>query len=235
MKDKILNRNSYILSFLLFSFYGYVFFQNIIVSLIISAIISIKFKRIFYDISEKDTKKKQMIMFRDFLDILSSSILSGNNFYDSIISTSSEITIIYSKGSKISRALSSFINDISNGFSQKDALYKFAEYLNFDGARIFSQTMSIGLDSGIDMKDIINNTKDQIGEKITMELEIRTILDNSKREFIIMMILPLIILILLNLTELRQLNLVDYITRTIVFIFIILSFYLGEMIVNLEV
>ena len=174
-------------------------------------------------------------MFRDFLDIFNTSIMSGNNFYESMVATKDEITVLYDRNSKIAKAITELVENLDNGIIQNDALLIFGDSLGFDEARIFAQTMQMGLDSGMEIREVISITKDQLTDQINMELDIRTNLDSSKREFLIMMILPLIIITLLNLTNIRELNFMDYIIRMVVFGFIVFSFYLGELIVNLEV
>lgn len=227
--------NSFFISFVLFSFYAQIFFQNVLISIILGVLISIKFKRIFYDLIIKKQNRNNIIMFRDFLDIFNTSIMSGNNFYESMVATKDEITVLYDRNSKIAKAITELVENLDNGIIQNDALLIFGDSLGFDEARIFAQTMQMGLDSGMEIREVISITKDQLTDQINMELDIRTNLDSSKREFLIMMILPLIIITLLNLTNIRELNFMDYIIRMVVFGFIVFSFYLGELIVNLEV
>ena len=72
-------------------------------------------------------------------------------------------------------------------------------------------------------------------QNIALELEIDTIVNNSKKEFLIMTILPLVIIVILNTSINEKITFADYIVRIPVFIVLLFSFVLGEKIVNMEI
>lgn len=226
---------SYAISFVLFCIYSYTFFRSVLVAILISSVISVKFYKIFNNIFIKRDLRKEKIMLRDYLDVLNSSIISGNNFYQAVKKSSVELLELYSEEDLIVRSSKQVYLDLENGLSSAEALDKFQENFQCEEAKIFVDTLCIGLETGISLKEIISNSRNSINEYIITELEISTSLDGGRRELIIMMILPLVILMLLGQTDLTHLKIIDYIVRGVVYMIILFSFYLGEKIVNMEI
>lgn len=226
---------SYLISFILLALYSYIFFFNTIISIILAGLLSIKFHNIIYEILNISNIRQKRLMFREFLDLFNSSIISGNNFYNSLLYTSREIKNIFNEEKFIIKYLNELILDIDNGNSIEDSLLNFKKKSNLEDINIFIDSLIIALKSGIDISKITTISKDMISENISLELELSVISNNSKKEFIIMSILPLIILLVLSMTNSNNLSLIDYIIRMPVFILFIFSFYIGYQIVNLEV
>lgn len=228
-------QKSFILSFIIFFLYALIFFQNIAIAIILSMIISLKSKDIFANLFERRSLRYRSLMFRDFLDIINSSIISGYNFQVALAKTNLDIKGLYNDEDLICRCTDQLLNDIESGLYIDQALEKFSNRLDLEEAKIFSQTLFLSINSGMDTQKIIENSKDSITDQINTQLEIDSAIDSSKRELIIMIILPLVILTLLTLTNLSRPSFGEYIIRFIVFIIIIFSFYIGNKIVDLEV
>lgn len=228
------NLISYSITFIIFLFYSYVFFQKIYLSLLISSVVSLKMYKIILNYIEKNEIKRNRIVFREFLDILNTNIVSGYNLYLALTNTLQEIKVIFNKNSIIIKNLENLIINIDNGLNMAEALNEFKLKIDLEEANIFVDSTIIALETGMDISKIISISKDLISDNISLELEISLIVDNSKKEFLIMMILPLIILILLNVSNYRELSYLDYIIRIPVFILFIFSFDLGNRIIEME-
>lgn len=226
---------AYSLSFLIFFLYALSFFRSYLISILLSAILSLKFKELFLEFFDKKQLMKKRDMFRNFLDVLNASVASGSNFYQSIKDSTIEMSSFYSAKEFIVIELNNLLSNIDNGYTLENALELFRLKMDFEEASIFIDSLKIGLKSGMDIKEVIRNSKFAINEQIIVENEISLSLNSSKREFIIMIVLPIVILFLLNKTDARVLNFVDYIIRSVVFFMVILSIYMGEKIVKLEI
>lgn len=226
---------SYFYTFIVIFLYSYVFFNNILVSIIISTFVSLKFYEIIYEFLDKMDIKNRRLMFREFLDLFNTNIISGHNFYESIRKTSAEIKNIFDENRYLIKYLDELIFDIDNGNSLRYSLKDFKRKLDMEEADIFIDSILIGIETGINLSDITSISKNMLSENISLELEIDTIVDNSKREFLIMTVLPLIVLLMTNFTSSSEMSLVDYIIRIPIFAVFILAFYFGNKIVNLEV
>lgn len=226
---------SYVASFTIFFIYSLIFFKNIFISIFLSTIISFKAYSIIFQVLSRNDLRTKRLMFREFLDIFNTNIIVGNNFYNSLKNTSIEIKNIFHDSIFIVKYLDDLILDIDNGNSIIDSMIKFKEKCKLDEVDIFVESIIIAVKSGLDISKITDISKNMLTENISLELEISTLVNNSKREFIIMTVLPLIILFLINSSTNQSLNFTDYIVRIPVFVLFLFSFYIGDKIVNLEV
>lgn len=220
-----------IISFL----YSYVFYKNYILALVISIVLSFKFHKVFLNFLDKKDEIKFKIQFREFLDMLNSSVLSGNNLLQGIRDTSKDIKKYMSNNDNFSKYVEEIVVDIENGREIASAFEKFKEKVKCKEVDVFVDTLAISIEKGIDLNRVIGNSKEEINTKISTELEIDILIQNSKREFIIMIILPIIVLLTLNSTLDTSLTFSDYLIRSFGFLIILFSFYLGHKIVNLEI
>lgn len=227
-------RKSIFLTSIIMFIYLQIFFDKFFISLIIAPILSIKFSSIISNVFINNDKKEKRIIFREFLDIFNTNIIAGNNLLFSLKNTYSELKNLFSEEAYLVRSLQEALIDIDNGESIDSSLYKFRRKSNLEEVSIFIDSLIIALNSGIDISKISENSKESLSRNISLELEIDTIVNNSKKEFLIMIILPLIVLVLLNNNINAEITFADYIVRIPVFILLLFSFILGEKIVNLE-
>lgn len=232
MNNKI---KAYIISTIIFFIYLQVFFNQIFVSIIFAPIISIKFSKIIMNLFQNKDIKQKRIMFREFLDIFNTNILAGNNLIISLRNTHLELRSLFNEGNYIVEYLKDLLIDIDNGESIENSLRKFEKKSKIEEVSIFIDSLIIAVNSGIDISKISNISKDALTQNIALELEIDTIVSNSKKEFMIMTMLPLVIIVMLNISINEQITFADYIVRIPVFIVLLLSFVLGEKIVNMEI
>lgn len=226
---------SYFISFFLVFLYTYIFFNSLVFSIIFSILVSIKFYKHIFEVFEKKNLRLKRIMFREFLDILNSNIISGENFYNSLKNTSKEIKNIFHDNTYLVKYLDDLVLDIENGKNISTALSDFKKRADLEEIDIFVDSIILSIQMGIDLSKIINNSKNMLSDNISLELELSTIVDNSKKEFLIMIFLPIFVLLLVNNSFIHGLRLSDYLIRVPVFISFVFAFFLGDKIVNLEV
>lgn len=232
MNNKI---KAYIISTVIFFIYLQLFFDNYLVSVIFAPIISIKFLHIIMNIFQNKDMKQKRIIFREFLDIFNTNILAGNNLLSSLKNTHVELKSLFSEQDYIVKYLEDLLIDIDNGQSIENSLREFERKSETEEISIFIDSLIIAINSGIDISKISNISKDELTQSIALELEIDTIVSNSKKEFMIMTILPLVIIAILNFNLNEKISFADYIIRIPVFIVILFSIILGEKIVNMEI
>lgn len=234
MKNRI-KIKSYIISAIIIGLYSYVFFKNIFLSIILAFVLSKQINMIFYNILIKKEEMKIKIYFREFLDILNASILSGNNLYKSIQYSVEEMKKISNSNEYFNKSLKNLLFEIDNGSTISKSLDNFKNRNNLEEISILIDTLIISIKSGIDIGEVINNSKENISRNISIGLEIDTIIENSKRELIIMIILPIFILIAMEYSIQSHIGIFEYIIRIPIFSVIFFAFKLGYKIVNLEV
>lgn len=226
---------SFLISYIIFFVYSFIFFNSIFISIFLSFFLSLIFKNLIFELLDSREYKNKRILFREFLDIFNSNVISGENFYKSMKNTQKEMYAIFPEEEFINKNIKRINLDIDNGKNITEALLNFKYNMQLEDVDIFVDTLIIAIKSGINLSDVTQLSKDMLSENISLDIEISTIIDNSKREFIIMMILPLIVLIMTTVTTQRNTEFIEYIIRIPIFIIFIFSFYLGNKIVNLEV
>lgn len=226
---------SFLISYIIFFVYSFIFFNSIFISIFLSFFLSLIFKNLIFVLLDSREYKNKRILFREFLDIFNSNVISGENFYKSMKNTQKEMYAIFPEEELINKNIKRINLDIDNGKNITEALLNFKYNMQLEDVDIFVDTLIIAIKSGINLSDVTQLSKDMLSENISLDIEISTIIDNSKREFIIMMILPLIVLIMTTVTTQRNTEFIEYIIRIPIFIIFIFSFYLGNKIVNLEV
>lgn len=230
MNSKI---KAYIFTYIVMFLYSYVFFNNLIVSIVISGIISIKFYEIAYEYLLMNEYKNKRIIFREFLDIFNTNIISGLNFYESLKNTYLELCKLFSKEEKFNLLLADSLKLIDNGSQIDHALENIKNNMKLEEVNIFFETINIALNTGMNLSEITNASKDSLTENIALELELATITNNSKKEFIIMAVLPLVILTMVSISS--DATRLDYLIRVPMFGLLMFALFLGNKIVNKEI
>ena len=226
---------SFMITFVIFYLYSEVFFQFFPLSIGLAFFVSLRFYKFFDSIYTKREMNKNIEVFREFLDIFSANIQAGQNLYYSLKNTDQELAYFFSGGTRVTQALKECCGAMDSGQSQQEALLDFAEKVQIKEAKVFVDTLLIAIESGISIKEITKNTKDALSEQIEIELEVGNHIDSSKREFIIMVILPIVILLALKFTNESSIGLIDYLVRVPVYLMILFAFDLGQRIVHMEV
>lgn len=225
---------SYLIAFLTVFIYSYIIYKKMLISLVIAGFISIKFEKVFYNLQKRRQDKTEKLLFKEFLDIFNSYISSGLNFYDSIVNCKFQINNTYSKKMNLLKDINDLVSNLDNGYTENDALKVLEKTTKLMQLKLFAQVLQVALVTGMNLSQIVIETKRQLDDQIEMELEIGSIIDGGKREFIIMMILPAILIATLDFSNTSNIQFIDYIVRSVVYLVIILSFYLGQKIVSLE-
>lgn len=222
---------AYIISFL----YLFAFFQSLIFALPAAPLMAFFIKSIIYNFLLNRNNIEKRMMFREFLDIFNASILSGGNFYNSIKAAREELINMFTGKNLMCKSVDRLIWDLDNSLSMEEALNNFSADLDIEEARIFCQSLSIGLKSGMNIAKLVFNSKETITESIALNLELDKIISSGKREFMIIALLPIVVLFVLSFTISGALTFIDYIIRLPMFFLIVFAVNLAYKIVNLEV
>lgn len=226
---------SFIIAYIIIFLYAYIFFEKLILAILMAFFASFKLYSIVYDYLTRLNFKNKRIMFREFLDLLNSNLISGQNLYQALENTRLELKNLFSIDSEIVILIEKVLENINNGFSMEDALSDFKTNINLEEANIFIDSLLISLKSGINVSEVTYNAKEILNENISLELELSTITDNAKKEFLIMCILPMFVMVMLRMNNPGKLTYTDYLIRFPIFFLILISFYFGNKIVNKEI
>lgn len=176
----------------------HIFFANPIVDLIAGAIVGIMARPIYSKFMINRNIQKLTIQFKDMLDSLNSSVSAGNVMQRAFADAQADMEFQYGKDSFIVKELKTINNGIINGKTIEALVMDFGRRSHLDDIANFANVFGIAQRRGGNMKSIITETKNIICDKIEIEQEINSVVNGTKNELNIMMIMPLLIVPLMS-------------------------------------
>ena len=176
----------------------YIFYENIIVSVVIGAICGYFFIDIRKNQVIKKRKKNLTVQFRGLLDALSTSISAGKNMYDAFTSAEDDLSIQFTPESDIVKEVKLIRVGLDNNIQIEDLLLNFAERSGLEDVRNFANVFATCYKKGGNIKDVIKNTASIIGDKIEIQMELETMVAGQKNEQNIMLVMPVVFILVLK-------------------------------------
>lgn len=174
-------------------------------NVVVFCVIGIVAIKLFIPIREESLKKKRQEelrkQFREMLSSLNSSFSAGANIIAAYENAYSDMLSQYGEKAFITKEAFEITTGMNNNLSVGNLLSDFAERSGVDDIKDFSTVFQICYQKGGDMKSVVRNTYDLIGEKITINEEIETKLTSNKMQQNIMSIVPIVLIAFLRLTS----------------------------------
>ncbi len=156
----------------------------------------------FYKEKQKEIRKQKLLLeFRDAMQSVSASLLSGYSIENAWQEAEVEMRELYGIQGYMTKELKLMNGKISMNQSVEELLYQFALRSSCEEILEFAEVFRFAKRSGGNFSKIIQNTVFHIGEKIETEREIQVMIAGKKMEQKIMNIVPVALLIYLNLTS----------------------------------
>lgn len=175
-----------------------IFFRVWVVSLVSAVILGFAGIRIYRGMLKKKRNEMLLLQFREMLGSLCTSIGSGKNMPDSFLDAYTEMKQQFGDNSYISKELSGILAGLHNNINIEALLNDFAYRSGQEDILSFAEIFEVANRRGGSIRQIILETKDLISDKISIEMEIRTMISGKSNELNIMILLPLIIVSQLN-------------------------------------
>lgn len=148
----------------------------------------------------KKRKEELLTEFKDFLYSVVASISIGKSMRMAIKDSFYSLDMIYPQNSLIMIEVKAMISNMeNNNFSEKEVLLDFAERSNIEEILNFAQIYASCIESGGDVKNVLNNTINILSDKMNLQREIKTIVAQRQMEGRIVATMPILILLGLNL------------------------------------
>ena len=160
----------------------FLFFENIIVSLIAFFVIGIKAVPIYRNILLKKRKKNLLFQFKDMLESLTSSYSAGKNTKDAFEDAWNDLNNMYGEDADIVKEMKIIVSGINNNINVENLLLDFAERSGLEDVESFADVFEVSLRQGADIKTIIATTRDVISDKVEIELEMDAMMAGNKNE-----------------------------------------------------
>lgn len=153
----------------------------------------------FYQRYRCEKRKKMLLQqFKDLLEALTASYSAGKNTLDAFNDAARDIAHIYGRETDIVQETDIIVRGMKNSINVEKLLLNFADRSGLEDVQSFADVFRVALHQGANIKDIIFSTRDIIGDKIEMEMDIQAIMAGNKNQLKIMMVMPLIIIVSLN-------------------------------------
>ena len=170
---------------------GYIFYQNIIISLIF-ALLAVKYPQIKTKDIIRKRKKQLTLQFKDMLYSLSSAVSSGNSVERALEIVRDDMMNQYGEHNVyIVQELELMVSRISINQNIEDVFSEFAERSGLEDVQTFADIFEIAKRTGGNLIQIIRQTTDVIADKIETETEIDTVLSGKKMEQKVVTAMPI--------------------------------------------
>lgn len=145
-------------------------------------------------------KRKLEIEFREMILSVSSNLQAGYSIENAFQESYRDIVLLYGKDSVMAKELRLLFRKLSNNVQLEDALTNLADRSGVQDIRDFADIFQIAKRGGGDMRGIIANTADIIGDKQEIRREIETVVSEKRLEQQIMRYIPFFIICYISLT-----------------------------------
>lgn len=145
-------------------------------------------------------KRKLEIEFREVILSVSSNLQAGYSVENAFQESYRDIVLLYGKESVMAKELRLIFRKLSNNVQLEDALTNLADRSGVQDIRDFADIFQIAKRGGGDMRGIIANTAEIIGDKQEIRREIETVVSEKRLEQQIMRYIPFFIVFYISLT-----------------------------------
>lgn len=215
----------------------YIFYENIIVSIIAGAICGGVFVPLRRNQVIKKRQKTLTAQFRGLLDALSTSIGAGKNMFDSFSGAAEDLSVQFSSEAFIVKEVNLIMLGLNNNIRIEDLLLNFAERSGVEDVRNFANVFATCYQKGGNIKEVIKNTASIIGDKIEIQMELETMVAGQKNEQNIMLVMPIAFIVVLKSMGGDLIDLespVGILSVTIALCIFVLAYFISKKILDIK-
>lgn len=179
---------------------GYIFYRSIIWAFILS-LIGLKYPKMKNKEIIRKRKEKLLLQFKEALYAISSSLSAGKSVPGAFKDAYSDLQLIFGEGKEtyILDELMYINRRIDMNETIEDALGDFANRSGLEDVNTFSDVFGACTRSGGNLKSVIQNSSQVIGDKIAINLEIKTLISGKKFEARILTVIPFALIFMMKL------------------------------------
>ena len=188
----------HILSFLVGFIAGFavlfIFYKIIPLSIVGGAVVGVIYIFVAAQNAIRKRIKRLRVQFFDLLEALSVAMRAGNPMLKALESARSDLELIYTQSSDIIVELDIIIQKFHNAVSLSEAFSDFAARSGLEDVASFASIYSTIEGKSSRADEIVRETQQIISDKMSIEMEIDTMMTAAKSEVNIMLFMPLLIL-----------------------------------------
>ncbi len=214
----------------------HIFFGNVILDVIVGVGVGIAAQPIFRNFRRDQIQKQLTLQFKDMLDSINSSVSAGKVVNAAFIDAEKDMEMQYGADSFIYKEIKIINYGILSSRNIEELLLDFGQRSGIDDIVSFANVFAISNRRGGNMKTIIGETKSILCDKIEIEQDIHTMVNSSKNQLNIMMLMPLLVIPMMssfsNEGDNEALNVLVKIGGIVIFI---IAYIIGRKITNIKV
>ncbi len=135
-------------------------------------------------------KSEFLAQFKEAIQSMAASLQTGYSVENALKETRKEMLLMYPEDEMICKELNFMIQQVYIKVPAERIFEDFAKRIRLEDVRNFANVFAAAKRSGGDMIVIIQNTVNQIGDKIDVRREIDTLLAAKRYEFKVMAVIP---------------------------------------------
>jgi len=218
---------------------SYLFYENLVYAIVFMPYVYIYMNNSAQEIQRK-RKQELLNQFKDGMLAVSFSLNVGYSVENSFKEALGELLLLYGDKSDIVIQFRNINYRIEMNENIEDVIDDFARKSSIEDILYFAEVFRYAKRSGGDLITIIRNTANTISEKIEAKNEIETVISGKQMEQKIMSMVPFGIILYLKLSSPEFIeglygNIAGIIVMTICLVLYILSYWLAQRIVRIEV
>lgn len=176
-----------------------------ICNVVISCLVGFVAVRLFIPVRTRQLcvkrQKELRNQFADMLEALATSLSAGKNVNDSFQGIYGDMKIQYGKNAYIVYEIQVILAGVNNNIPIEDLLMHFGRRSGVKDIENFAQVFSTAFRKGGNLKDIIQNTHEIIHDKMSIEMDIESVVASNKMEQNIMIVLPILLVEFIKMTS----------------------------------
>lgn len=219
---------------------GMIFYQKVILALILS-LGALLFPKIRTKQIIRKQKSDLSMQFKDMLYALSSSMSAGRSLESAFRDVLRDLEVLYpDPNTPIMQETVYIIRCIEMNMTAEDAISQFAERAHIEDIESFADVIRICKRSGGNLIEVIRSTSQMISDKIETKNEIETVITAKKFESRIMTCTPIVMVAVLSAASPDYMypvfhSAIGAIVMTIAIVMFVIAFLISEKIMDIEV
>ncbi len=178
---------------------GYILFQRLPLELVLLLVGGLIGARVYPAFLIEKREQAFRLQFCDYLDAVSMSLACGRNTYDTFLSASADMRTLYAEDAPICLAGEYIAGNLMAGEPLESLLETVAKESHCEDVETFGNVYLICEQAGGNLKQVVDQSRNMLTEKISIEAEISVLLAGPKNELYVMTGMPLVILTAMKL------------------------------------
>lgn len=176
----------------------FIFYKLVVLAIVGGVIMGVV--NIFSRQSTAIQKRKNHLrtQFLDMLEALSVALRAGNPMAKALESARTDLLLVYQESSDIVVELTAVINKFNSAIPLSVSFSDFAQRSGLEDVASFASIYATIEGKSTRADEIVRETQKIIADKMTIEMEIQTMMTASKNEVNIMLAMPLVILLAIS-------------------------------------